>query len=148
MCPCNGEWCFICLEPWLPTKAHAECKHYGDPDYDADGYDERGFHRDTGFDREGFTRAGYNIRGLNRKGERVKNFATRVAGDGTMAPGHEIVWTRMLRMVDHVFAALEGMGNPEGFERFHKWVTGWLRDNEIVLPGHNAAENDGGMMMP
>jgi hypothetical protein len=76
---CKGEWCFICLQPWEQGRGHGDCQQYNDPEYDALGYDQNGFHRDTGLDAEGFTRGGYNIQGRNRAGKRMLNFAKRIA---------------------------------------------------------------------
>jgi hypothetical protein len=79
---CNGEWCFICLQPWEQGSGHDSCQQYNDPEYNALGYDQNGFHRDTGLDAQGFSRGGYNIQGRNRAGERMTNFAKRVAPSG------------------------------------------------------------------
>ncbi|RDI80614.1 hypothetical protein Vi05172_g9282 [Venturia inaequalis] len=158
ICACNGEWCFICLEPWVGGETHKGCLRYGDPVYDAGGFDEKGFHRDSGFDRDGFTRAGYNIRGLNREGERVEGFAERKVGGGVMTTGREREWGREMRrefeargvdglgrFVEHLFAAVEARGDPVNFEQFHAFVVTWLREQGIRLVGVNAVVGDVGV---
>ncbi|KAF2836442.1 hypothetical protein M501DRAFT_979578 [Patellaria atrata CBS 101060] len=49
-CVCDQEFCYICGEEWAGLHA---CPQYGHPEYDAEGYNQDGFHRDTGFDRDG-----------------------------------------------------------------------------------------------
>lgn len=148
ICLCNGEWCFVCLEPWVDLETHGGCLRYGDPVYDGEGYDDKGFHRDSGFDREGFTRGGYNIRGLDRRGQRVKGFAERKVGNGVMTTGHEREWGMMLRLefeergitglglfIEHLFGVMEARNDPVGFEQFHGFVGTWLRGQGIRLGG-------------
>lgn len=68
---CRYEFCFVCLQWWYPPGGIIHpCPQYGDPEYDENGYDQYGLHRDTGLDREGYDLAGYNVDHVNRKGER------------------------------------------------------------------------------
>jgi len=68
---CKGDFCFICLQSWEDVCGLPEihrCPQYGDPTYDEEGYDLRGFHRDTGYDRDGYNIRGLNAAGRNRRG--------------------------------------------------------------------------------
>ncbi|TLD35863.1 hypothetical protein E2P81_ATG02166 [Venturia nashicola] len=76
-CDCGEEWCFICLRKWSGGYDHEECVQYNDPVYDSEGYDENGFHRDTGVDRLGFNRDGFDVAGFDRDGNKVTDFARR-----------------------------------------------------------------------
>ncbi|KAF2140972.1 uncharacterized protein K452DRAFT_334489 [Aplosporella prunicola CBS 121167] len=66
---CAHEFCFVCLEAW-DRDAHRDrgCTYYSDPTYDAEGYDSRGIHRDTGLDKDGYNISGYNRQGFDRRG--------------------------------------------------------------------------------
>ena len=52
-CHCGAEFCYICGESWPGMHG---CPHYGPAIYDEEGYNQDGFHRDTGINREGHTR--------------------------------------------------------------------------------------------
>lgn len=52
-CECGAEFCYICGESWPGMHG---CPHYGPAIYDEEGYNQDGFHRDTGLNREGHTR--------------------------------------------------------------------------------------------
>ena len=52
-CACGCEFCYVCGKPW---KGYHACPRYGAPVYDDEGYNQDGFHRDTGMDRDGNTR--------------------------------------------------------------------------------------------
>lgn len=52
-CQCGAEFCYICGESWPGMHG---CPHYGPAIYDEEGYNQDGFHRDTGLNREGHTR--------------------------------------------------------------------------------------------
>lgn len=52
-CQCGAEFCYICGESWPGMHG---CPHYGPAIYDEEGYNQDGFHCDTGLDREGHTR--------------------------------------------------------------------------------------------
>lgn len=51
-CECGSEFCYICGKQW---DGYHGCPQYGPATYDADGYNEAGYHRDTGLNREGRT---------------------------------------------------------------------------------------------
>lgn len=52
-CQCGAEFCYVCGKSWQGIHG---CPHYGPAIYDEEGYNQDGFHRDTGLDREGQTR--------------------------------------------------------------------------------------------
>ncbi|KAF3047992.1 hypothetical protein E8E12_005103 [Didymella heteroderae] len=52
-CECGAEFCYICGESWPGMHG---CPHYGPAIYDEEGYNQDGYHRDTGLNREGYTR--------------------------------------------------------------------------------------------
>lgn len=52
-CQCGAEFCYVCGESWQGMHG---CPQYGPAVYDEAGYNQDGFHRDTGLDREGQTR--------------------------------------------------------------------------------------------
>lgn len=52
-CDCGSDFCYICGKDW--TGIHG-CPHYGPADYDEEGYNQDGFHRDTSLNRDGLTR--------------------------------------------------------------------------------------------
>ncbi|KAF2016979.1 hypothetical protein BU24DRAFT_478004 [Aaosphaeria arxii CBS 175.79] len=49
-CPCRTVFCYICGKEW---KGVHGCPTQGKAIYDKDGYNQRGYHRDTGLDRNG-----------------------------------------------------------------------------------------------
>lgn len=157
ICSCNGEWCFIRAERYVSMEAHQDSQRYGDPEYDSECYDDKGFHRDSRFDRESYTRAGYNSRGLNRQEERMKGFATRILGDGEggdIAAGQERRWGREVRreldasgvdglgrLVENYFNAFES--GPDTFEQFHSFVSAWLGDDGKRIGVNAVADGTG-----
>jgi hypothetical protein len=65
-CYCRYQFCFVCLKSWggegLGFHEGAGCPAYGDPPsgYDNEGFEinDRGLHRDTGYNRAGLDRLG------------------------------------------------------------------------------------------
>ncbi|CBX93070.1 hypothetical protein IAQ61_008796, partial [Plenodomus lingam] len=55
-CHCGHEICYICGRPWT---GHHGCPSHTAASYDADGYNQNGFHRDTGLHRSGLAYAQY-----------------------------------------------------------------------------------------
>lgn len=53
-CSCGNEFCYICGRTW-DRGCTWGCPLYGPAKYDEEGYNEEGFHRDTGLDREGLS---------------------------------------------------------------------------------------------
>ncbi|KAF2446737.1 hypothetical protein P171DRAFT_238268 [Karstenula rhodostoma CBS 690.94] len=51
-CDCGNNFCYICGKEW--TGDHG-CPQYGPAHYDEEGFNVRGYHRDTGLNREGRT---------------------------------------------------------------------------------------------
>ena len=67
---CGHSFCFVCLLPFRPFDDDSHnCPEYHQPEYDEDGRDWRGLHRDTGLDADGYNQQGCNDKGLNRAGE-------------------------------------------------------------------------------
>lgn len=52
-CTCGYSFCYICGKAWEGVHA---CPLYGPVAYDEEGYNQEGFHRDTGLNRAGQTR--------------------------------------------------------------------------------------------
>ena len=53
-CHCSAQFCLICgLTSTGLNSCKKGCPHYGEPLYDRDGYNQHGFHRETGLDRRG-----------------------------------------------------------------------------------------------
>ncbi|KAF2107283.1 hypothetical protein BDV96DRAFT_693520 [Lophiotrema nucula] len=52
-CECGSEFCYICGKEWEGLHG---CPHYGPAEYDAEGYNQEGFHKETGLNRDGRTR--------------------------------------------------------------------------------------------
>ncbi|KAJ5065708.1 hypothetical protein J3E72DRAFT_182704 [Bipolaris maydis] len=52
-CICGTSFCYVCGKPWAGFR-HG-CPRYGPAIYDAQGYNQNGFHRDTGLNRAGRT---------------------------------------------------------------------------------------------
>ncbi|KAL6710827.1 hypothetical protein ACN47E_007884 [Coniothyrium glycines] len=52
-CECGHQFCYVCGIDW--TGLHS-CPHYGPATFDDEGYNQDGFHRDTGLNRSGLTR--------------------------------------------------------------------------------------------
>ncbi|KAK3721785.1 hypothetical protein LTR37_002950 [Vermiconidia calcicola] len=56
-CRCSAQFCLICGREW--EQGHASCPHgcphYAKPTYDEDGFNQLGFHKDTGLDRQGYS---------------------------------------------------------------------------------------------
>ena len=55
-CTCSAEFCLICGRQWKVTYTHTcahGCPFFEKPDYDEEGYNQNGFHRETGLDRHG-----------------------------------------------------------------------------------------------
>ncbi|KAF2730501.1 hypothetical protein EJ04DRAFT_407450, partial [Polyplosphaeria fusca] len=50
---CGADFCYVCGKPWEGIHG---CPHYGPAQYDDEGYNQEGFHRDTDLNREGRTR--------------------------------------------------------------------------------------------
>ncbi|EMD69276.1 hypothetical protein COCSADRAFT_56374, partial [Bipolaris sorokiniana ND90Pr] len=50
-CICGISFCYVCGNPWAGFR-HG-CPRYGPAIYDAQGYNQLGFHRDTGLNRAG-----------------------------------------------------------------------------------------------
>ncbi|KAF1358876.1 hypothetical protein EJ07DRAFT_121996 [Lizonia empirigonia] len=51
-CGCGTEFCYICGQQWRGIHG---CPNYGPAIYDDEGYNQNGYHRDTGLNREGRT---------------------------------------------------------------------------------------------
>lgn len=51
-CECGHDFCYVCGKDW--TGLHG-CPHYGPAFYDAEDYNQDGYHRNTGLNREGLT---------------------------------------------------------------------------------------------
>ncbi|KAL5398791.1 hypothetical protein PMIN06_008422 [Paraphaeosphaeria minitans] len=51
-CGCGNNFCYICGKEWIGEHG---CPQYGPANYDEDGFNVRGYHRDTGLSREGRT---------------------------------------------------------------------------------------------
>jgi len=54
----------------MPWQGVHQCVEYGQPEWNLDGYDAQGFHKDTGLDHEGYDRDGWNDDGFARDGVR------------------------------------------------------------------------------
>lgn len=54
-CWCSAELCLICGRKWEPGQSVCPhgCPYYEAPIYDDQGYNQMGFHRETGLDRDG-----------------------------------------------------------------------------------------------
>ncbi|CAO2651208.1 Nn.00g095050.m01.CDS01 [Neocucurbitaria sp. VM-36] len=52
-CECGHDFCYVCGKDWPGLHG---CPHYGPATYDEEGYNQDGFHRDTGLNRDGLTR--------------------------------------------------------------------------------------------
>ncbi|KAF2036042.1 hypothetical protein EK21DRAFT_52351, partial [Setomelanomma holmii] len=52
-CECGNDFCYICGADWPGLHG---CPHYGPATYDEDGYNQDGFHRNTGLNHDGLTR--------------------------------------------------------------------------------------------
>ncbi|KAF1941973.1 hypothetical protein EJ02DRAFT_346572 [Clathrospora elynae] len=52
-CECGNSFCYICGQNWQGLHG---CPHYGPAVYDEEGYNQLGFHRNTGLNRGGLTR--------------------------------------------------------------------------------------------
>ncbi|KAJ4994320.1 IBR finger domain-containing protein [Stagonosporopsis vannaccii] len=52
-CQCGASFCYVCGENWPGVHG---CPPYGPAVYDVEGYNQDGFHRNTGLNREGRTR--------------------------------------------------------------------------------------------
>lgn len=52
-CTCGNHFCYVCGKAW--AGAHG-CPFYGPAVYDAEGYNQDGYHRTTDRNREGHTR--------------------------------------------------------------------------------------------
>lgn len=70
-CYCRFSFCFICLESYPCGNG---CDQYHHPAIDEEGYDEHGFHKDTGLDKDGFSRSGFDEEGYNRQGRDRRGF--------------------------------------------------------------------------
>ncbi|KAF2470638.1 uncharacterized protein BDR25DRAFT_303687 [Lindgomyces ingoldianus] len=53
ICTCGSSFCYVCGKPW---EGQHECPQYGQAKYDDEGYNQDGFHKDTGLNRNGRTR--------------------------------------------------------------------------------------------
>jgi hypothetical protein len=58
-CGCGHDFCYVCGKDW--NGLHG-CPHYGPATYDEEGYNQDGYHRDTGLNRDGLTRRQDNTR--------------------------------------------------------------------------------------
>ncbi|KAJ9643961.1 hypothetical protein H2201_008099 [Coniosporium apollinis] len=115
---CHYDFCFVCLQWYYPPEGIGhDCPSYGDPEYDENGYDIRGFHRDTGLDCEGYDLAGFNREGVDRNG---------VKRPFDPAPGPKPGWTGQ--------ADDDGWGAPPGNAPPH-----WRWDDEEF---HEAGLNE------
>jgi hypothetical protein len=55
-CECGNQFCYVCGRAWENLSyCVGGCPRYGPAVYDDDGYNEDGFHKDTGLDRNGLT---------------------------------------------------------------------------------------------
>ena len=54
----------------MPWQGIHQCREYGQPESNCDGYDAQGFHKDTGLDHDGYDRDGWNDDGFARDGVR------------------------------------------------------------------------------
>ncbi|KAH6841822.1 hypothetical protein B0T12DRAFT_319595, partial [Alternaria alternata] len=52
-CECGSSFCYICGKDWPGLHG---CPHYGPAVYDEEGYNQDGYHRESGLNRQGLTR--------------------------------------------------------------------------------------------
>lgn len=98
-CTCGNSFCYICGKHWEGIHG---CPQYGPPDYDDEGYNVDGFHRDTGLNRDGRTREeqiNYDRRGDEDSDEENDENENDNENDHQQNE-HERLWNQMLAHVD------------------------------------------------
>ncbi|KAH8730468.1 hypothetical protein GQ44DRAFT_700366 [Phaeosphaeriaceae sp. PMI808] len=93
-CSCGHSFCYVCGKDW--TGPHA-CPHYGQPIYDAEGYNQDGFHRVTYLNREGLAR-----------GQLI-----RQAEDDSDDEGDDDDWEVLQHLTPEQRTVVNGLGNTE-----------------------------------
>ncbi|KAJ4297928.1 hypothetical protein N0V90_005827 [Kalmusia sp. IMI 367209] len=103
-CECGNSFCYICGKQWQGMHG---CPQYGPANYDEEGYNADGFHRDTGLNRDGRTRREQfdHERGEDNEEDREGD------DDGGDVPDEEEdLWNQVLQHVDPARRAfLEGL---------------------------------------
>ncbi|KAF2792460.1 hypothetical protein K505DRAFT_278765 [Melanomma pulvis-pyrius CBS 109.77] len=60
-CDCGSDFCYVCGKPWAGLHG---CPQYGPAEFDEEGYNQDGYHRETGLNREGLTRVRQNLQDI------------------------------------------------------------------------------------
>lgn len=151
-CRCSAEFCLVCGRKWEAGQMRCPhgCPQSEIPVYDGEGYNQHGFHRDSGLDRDGNAFAGYednddyndyyeddeesiydDTTGLNQRGYDRQGFdADGYKADGFDAAGYD-------RRGLNRHGVDVGGYNARGYNSQHETYAGILEPGYDIDPAGN-----------
>jgi hypothetical protein len=139
-CECGNSFCYICGKGW--PGAHG-CPQYGPAQYDSDGFNQNGYHRDTGLNPDGRT---FREQMLY---ENVEDENEDEVGEDDGQNGDELeddLWHQILRHIDPARRATLESVDPEEREDVLMQLQIELIDAGIIfnMDQHPAVEQQQG----